>query len=124
MKAYSEDLRERVVKACDAGTQSRQEIAERFAVCTRWIRKLLRQRRETGSIAAKPHGGGHPPAFDSHTSQRLAKEVDEDSDATLDELRERCGVFCSIQAVSTTLLKLGLTRKKRPYAPASRTART
>ena len=73
-------------------------------------RELLRQRRETGSIAPKPHGGGHPPAFDSHTSQSLAKEVDEDPDATLDELRERCGGSRSIQAVSTTVLKLGLTR--------------
>lgn len=124
MRPYSKDLRERVVKACDEGMQSRKEIAERFSVSTGWIRKLLRQRRETGSIAAKPHGGGHPPAFDSSGCQRLVKEVKRDPDATLDELRERCGVSCSIQAVSTTLLKLGITRKKRRSGPVSRSAKT
>lgn len=113
MKAYSEDLRKRVVKACDEGRQSRQEIAERFSVSTRWMRKLLQQRNETGSIAPKPHGGGHPPAFDSSMSQRLKKEVNKDPDATLEELCERCGASCSVQAVSTTLIKLGITRKKR-----------
>lgn len=114
MKAYSEDLRERVVKACDEGRLSRQDVAERFSVSTRWIRKLLQQRRQTGSIAPKPHGGGHPPAFDSAMIQRLKEEVTKDPDATLEELRERCGVSCSVQAVSTTLIKLGITRKKRP----------
>ena len=61
MKAYSTDLRERVVAACDAGDATREQIAARFSVSVPWIRKLLRQRRETGSIEPKPRGGGRPP---------------------------------------------------------------
>ncbi len=62
MKAYSTDLRERVVAACDAGGATREQVAERFAVSVPWIRKLLRQQRETGSIAPRPRGGRAPLA--------------------------------------------------------------
>ena len=41
MVAYSVDLRERVLAAVDAGEGTQQEIAERFRVSARWIRKLL-----------------------------------------------------------------------------------
>ena len=41
MKAYSMDLRERVVAACDAGDDTREEIAARFSVSVAWVRRLL-----------------------------------------------------------------------------------
>jgi len=53
MKMYSQDLRERVVNACDAGTHTRGELAKLFGVSTAWIRRLLQRRRETGSFAAR-----------------------------------------------------------------------
>ena len=54
MEAYSLDLRERVVRAVDAG-MSRVEAARRFSVSNTLIGKLLRQRRGSGSLAPKPH---------------------------------------------------------------------
>src|SRR5262249_58104156 len=60
MKAYSQDLRDRVVRACDEGWGTRQQVADVFGVSTAWIRRLLQRRRETGSFAAKPRGGGAP----------------------------------------------------------------
>jgi transposase len=54
MKSYSQDLRERIVNACDAGVHTRDEIAALFGVSTAWIRRLLQRRRETGSFAARP----------------------------------------------------------------------
>ena len=53
MKMYSQDLRKRVVNACDAGTHTRGELAKLFGVGTAWIRRLLQRRRETGSFAAR-----------------------------------------------------------------------
>ncbi len=41
MDAYSDDLRQRVVQACDDGVLTREEIAEHFKVSTAWIRRLL-----------------------------------------------------------------------------------
>ena len=73
MKAYSTGLRQRVIAACDARDGTRQQIAARFTVSESWIRKLLRQRRDTGCVAAgRIRGGadllcglatalGHPP---------------------------------------------------------------
>jgi transposase len=122
MRAYSIDLRQRVVAAYDAGEGTQERIAARFAVSLSWVRKLLRQRRDTGSIEPRPHGGGHAPAFDAPAEARLRQAVREDSDATLGELADASGVACSPSAVYRTLDRLGITRKKsRPGRP-SRTA--
>lgn len=65
MKTYSVDLRERVVAACDTRDGTREQIVERFSVSVSWVRDLMRRRRETGSFAPKPRGGGRARAFDS-----------------------------------------------------------
>jgi transposase len=112
MKAYSMDLRERVVAACDARDATREQIAARFAVSVSWIRDLLKRRRETGSIAPKAHGGGRAPAFDAAAAARLRRAVKADDDATLEELAAAAGVACGPSAVHRALKRLGITRKK------------
>jgi transposase len=92
MKAYSMDLRERVVAACDAGGATREQVADRFSVSVRWVRALLRRRRETGSIAPRPRGGGRAAAFDGAAEARLREAVRADDDATLGELARAAGV--------------------------------
>jgi transposase len=121
MKAYSMDLRERVVAACDARDGTRELIAARFSVSVSWIRDLLRRRRETGSIAPKPHSGGRPPAFAGEAAARLRAAVDGDDDATLAELAEAAGVACVPSAVHGALKRLGITRKKSRGGRPSRT---
>ena len=54
MRAYSRDLRERVLADCDAGL-SNDEVARKFSVSASWIRRLKQRRRETGSIDPRPH---------------------------------------------------------------------
>jgi transposase len=122
MKAYSIDLRQRVVAAYDAREGTQEQIAARFAVSTSWVRKLLRQRRQTGSIDPRPHGGGHAEAFDAEAAARLRQAVRDDSDATLEELGRASGVACSPSAVYRTLDRLGITRKKSRGGRPSRTA--
>jgi transposase len=123
MKAYSFDLRERVVAACDAGDSTREQVAARFSVSVAWIRKLLRQRRQTGSIEPRPHGGGQPRAFDAAADDRLRRAVRDDDDATLAELAGAVGVSCCASAVHRALGRLGVTRKKSRGGPPSRAAR-
>jgi transposase len=122
MKAYSTDLRERVLAACDARDGTRDQIAKRFSVSESWIRKLLRQRRDTGSIAPRPHGGGRTPAFDAAAGARLREAVRAAADATLEELGRAAGVDCSVPAVCRALIRLGITRKKSRGGRPSRTA--
>ena len=99
MHAYSVDLRERVIDAYDrrAGTQA--EVAERFDVSVPWLRKLLRFRLATGSIAPKPHGGGQIPKFSGQHLEELKKLVEQNPGATLRELQERSQVDASIMAL-------------------------
>jgi transposase len=124
MRAYSIDLRQRVVAAHDAGQGTQEQLAARFAVSTSWVRKLLRQRRDTGSIEPKPHGGGHARAFDAEAAARLRQAVRDDSDATLEELAGASGVACGPSAVYRTLDRLGITRKKSRGGRPSRIAPT
>jgi transposase len=123
VKTYSMDLRERVVAACDARGGTREQIAARFSVSVSWIRDLLKRRRETGSIAPKPYGGGRAPAFDAADAGRLREAVRANSDATLEELGRAAGVACSVPAVYRALKRLGVTRKKSRGGRPSRTGR-
>jgi transposase len=124
MNAYSIDLRQRVVAACDRGEETREQIARRFCVSVPWVYKLLRRRREAGTIAPKPHGGGQPPAFDADAAERLRRAVADCPDATLEELREAAGVGCGVSAVHRALERLGLPRKKSRSRPPSKTGRS
>lgn len=124
MAAYSMDLRERVVAACDEGIDTRAEIAERFRVSESWVRRLLQRRRETGSIAPKAPGGGQAPAFGGEAAERLRRAVADRPDATLKELAIAAGVACSVSATDRALKRLGITRKKSRSGPPSRTGPT
>lgn len=121
MAAYSIDLRQRVIDACDEGIDSRSEIAQRFSVSQSWVRRLLQRRRDTGSIAPRPRKGGRTPVFDADDLKRLAEAVAARPDATLVELAKACGVACSTSATDRALRRLGITRKKSPSGPPSRT---
>ena len=123
MNAYSMDLRERVVAACDRGEGTREQIAKRFSVGAARVYRLLQRRRDTGSIAPKPHGGGQKPAFDPPAAERLRQAVADRPDATLEELREAVGAACGTSAVHRAPVKLGLPRKESRSGPPSRTTR-
>ena len=123
MRSYSQDLRDRVVSACDAGELTQEEISEAMGVSARWIRQLLRRRRETGSYDARGHGGGRQPAFGPTALKRLEQLVHAQPDATLSELRERSGIRCSLVTVHNTLSRLGYRRKKRRCGRRSKIAR-
>ena len=124
MKPYSMDLRERVVAACDAREGTREQIAKRFGVSGRWIRKLLWQRRETGSIAPLPRNPGRKRALNDRQMERLRRLIQKRPDATLEELRESLGVKISIAALHRAVQALGLTFKKNRSKRRSKSAKT
>ena len=118
------DLRERVIRAYDQKVGTQEQIAELFGVSVPWIKKLLRQRRQTGTIAPKAHGGGWTPKFSGRKLDKLKRLVEQDGDATLQELLDRSGVAASLMAVHRALKRLGCRRKKSRSMPPNRTART
>src|SRR6516225_4420472 len=108
MKAYSQDLRERVVRACDERRGTRQPIADLFGVSTAWIRRLLQRRRTTGSFAARPHAGGAPKMTPARCD-RLVVLLTEQPDATLAELRDRLAAPVHLSTIARSLVRLGWT---------------
>ena len=120
MKAYSIDLRERVIAACDAGQQTR-EVAKTFKVSPAWVRRLKQHRRERGDIVPRNGGGSRGRKFDR---ERLAALVREDPDATLVQLRDRLGVNVTTWSICKALRELQFTFKKSRSTPPSRIGRT
>src|SRR5438105_4799720 len=117
MEALSLDLRDRICAACDEQTQTRQEVADRFEVSRSFVQKLLRRRRESGSIAAKAHGRGPAPKIGDRDRRRLRERVRAKPDATLAELccwlREAGGAAVSVPTLCRALKALRLVLKKR-----------
>lgn len=124
MKPFSMDLRERVVNAYDRKEGTRRELAKRFAISEGWVKKILCLRRQTGSPAPKPYGGGPQPKIDAQKALELKALVSAQPDATLAELRERLEVDGSIMAVFRALQRLKCRRKKSRCGRQSKIART
>ena len=75
MRAYSLDLRQRVMKAYDEGKWTMGQIAERFKVGEWWVHKLKRQ--TGGGIAPRKGKVGQLLRFDSRQINRLTQYVDQ-----------------------------------------------
>ena len=60
MRAYSLDLRQRVMKAYDEGKWTVGQIAERFKVGEWWVHKLKRQRKAGAGIGPRKGKVGQP----------------------------------------------------------------
>lgn len=117
MKAYSLDLRHRVVQAYEQGEGSIAEIASLFGVCPAFVKKMLRQWRESGDLAPRAHGGGKPKSLTDAQRQLLRRKVREQNDISLAELQsllaEQESVQVHVSTISRALSALGLPLKKR-----------
>lgn len=87
MKAYSQDLRERVAAACAEPAAKIYQVAARFGVSLAFANKLLRRQRTSGSLAALPARGGPMPRLDLAGQAHLRACLTAQPAATLDELR-------------------------------------
>lgn len=126
MRAYSLDLRQKIVEAYDDRRGTQRQIADTFGVSRAFVQNLLRRRRTTGSIAPLPHGGGSKPALDENDRETVRCLVKEQPDATLGELceavDEQMGVRVSLSTMCTVLKRMGLPRKKSRSRPMNGTA--
>lgn len=115
MKPTSLDLRERVVAARIRDGQSMGQIAERFRIPKGTVQNILERYRDAGTVEPKPQNAGRKPALAARAVRRLERCVLDAPDATLSELRERCGLRVSLVTVHHALRRLGFTRKKSLY---------
>ena len=123
-KVLSLDLRERIVTTYDQGTSTREEVAKRYRVSLAMVKKLLQQRRRTGSLAAQYDRCGRKPVILESHRQQMCALLHDKPDLTLEELRRAVQLDCTLPAIHYVLVDLGLTYKKRHFGPASKVAPT
>ena len=121
MRAYSKDLRERVLADCDEGMGA-TAVAAKYRVSESWVRRLKQRRKATGETEPRP-SGRRPCTWAPH-AQAIRAAVAEAPDATLRELKQRLGLALSLATLWRAVMALGLTVKKKSSGRRSATAPT
>src|SRR6266571_5926291 len=115
MKAYSADLRERVLRAVDQGIP-RREIVRVLGVSLATIGRYLKQRRETGHVRPKAIPG-RPSKKIRPLQAGMQEQLSAYPDATLAQhcqyWEQSTGMQVSRWSMSRAINKLNWTRKKR-----------
>jgi transposase len=126
MKAYSVDLRQRVLAAVDRG-MARTEVAATFGVSLATIKRLVALRRTRGELTAL-HPSGRRRTIPPAQHHALWAQLEADPDATIAMHTERWnathGTTLSQWTVGRAIRRVGWTRKKRRWVPPSATSST
>ena len=115
--AYSTDLRERVLALYDEGLKT-AKVAEQLRVSRSWARRVKQRRDQPPKV-----NGGSVAKLDETARRRLAQWIEQQPDATLEQLRRKVAsqlhVQVSIGTLWNTLRRMKFTFKKSRSKPAS-----
>jgi len=105
-KAYSKDLRERVIKNYEEG-MTKEKLIEIFQIGISTLNRWIRNYRETGNVEARKRNRYRKRKVED---EDLKKYVEAHPSATLEQMAKHF----KVRAVSIwqRLKKLGITRKK------------
>lgn len=116
MKAYSLDLRQKLIDVYENEKISQRQLAKRFCVSLSFLVKLIKQYRSAGQIAPKPFNGGVKLKLTPEKLIILADLIENNNDATLDELcqmlKQKTGISISRATMGRMTQRLKLTVKK------------
>jgi transposase len=110
MRAYSMDLRVRVLEAAADGDGT-AELADRFSVSPAWVRRLRQRHRKTGEVGPRV---GRPPRGSKLAAHhpRIRELLAATPDLTLAELRDELNVAVALSTLWAAVRALGYTFKK------------
>lgn len=115
MKAYSSDLRERVIALAGDANLTQPQLAAVFSISLATVEEWLRIFRQTGRTEPLPHAGGAERVLQPH-AQVIRQLVQPQPDATLEELclqiAAKTGVHANPSMLCRELQILNLPRKK------------
>jgi transposase len=124
-KAYSLDLRERVVRFVQAG-HSRHAAAAHFAVSVSFVVNLMQAYSTSGRIAPRPSGGRRHAKLEPHRGFLLARLAAK-NDITMPELaadlKSATGARADPASLSRWLIRNGYRYKKSSAGQRTRQAR-
>lgn len=120
MKAYSIDLRQKIIKTYENEDISQRQVAEQFRVAKSFVTKILKQYRETGNLAPKSRPG-RPRLLSEEQMAVVHQLIEVKNDITLAELSDafsqRFAITLSEPTMSRVLKRLNVTRKKKALHP-------
>ncbi len=123
MKAYSLDLRQRIVAAVEAG-DSPAEVAEVFGVAVSTVYRYLALQDSQGNLTPKPIPG-RPRSISSKDTPALIAQLEAAPDAILAEhcatWQQTQGTTVSITTMHRAIARVRWTLKKRSSTPANKT---
>ena len=115
MKPYSEDLRERIVNAVEAGTPDKSVAARLFGVSLSSVKRYARIASRGGPLKPRKGGGGRPPKTDEAAKRLLEEDVKERPAATVSDrrrfLESVSGKTLSDSTVGRLLKRMGFSQK-------------
>lgn len=125
MKAYSNDLRRKIVAAYENNDYSQSQLAQLFSVSATTVRNLVRRKRESGDVDALPQAGGRNPTLGEQERQSVRQMIKDNADATLSELCQGVEQEYKKRVSTSTMCRLlqllKLPRKKRRFMPLRET---
>src|ERR671926_376735 len=101
MRAYSKDLRERIVRAVEEG-KSRREVARVFHISLFTVKRDLKQWEEKGNVGPKPIPG-RPPKKLVNEHGKLQEQLETNPDATLQEHCQQWEASSGIKISTSTM---------------------
>ena len=115
MKAYSEDLRQKVVQAIEQRSLSKSQAARLFGISLSSVKRYVRLASQGESLAPRK-GGGRPPKADETTKKLLEEDIRKRPAATVSErrrfLENLAGKTLSEPTLRRLLKRMGFSRKK------------
>jgi transposase len=120
MKAFSLDLRQRVLADYQAGLSFAQ-LGRKYTTSAEWVRQFIRRYQATGELAPRPPRIKKPPFHRRHEAQ-LRAAVAEQPDLTLEGLRAKLGLDVSIGTLWNALRALKISFKKNARRSRAATA--
>lgn len=115
-RAFSKELREKIVSAYLREVGTIEEIALIFGVSIRSVGRYLELDRKTGDLTPKKHTG-RPPILDDKNLSIIKSIILSNSDGKLqdycDEFKKKTDIEITVVSMHNACKKLNIRRKKR-----------
>ena len=114
MKAYSEDLRRKIVQAIEQRGMYKSQAARFFGISLSSVKRYVRLASQGESLAPRK-GGGRPPKADETTKRLLEEDIRKRPAAIISErrhfLKSFAGKSLSEPTLTRLLKRMGFSRK-------------
>ncbi len=95
-------------------------IARAYSVSVRTVYRLVKQKRETGSVTLRTSQRGRKPVLTAEDKEKIHQCMDKKPDITINEIREQLHLSASYSTVERAIEKMGYTLKKKTLYASER----